>query len=133
MDDTNQFAKKECLYEIPDIYKNPSYEGHPKINIYTCNTCNKKIVSVDVDDGVTPFTIGCTDRQCIGHAYSSFYPRRPKDMPPNEKPTIEGMLSLAEIEWYRPRVLPKDFQDHFLKGGLDKRPRTNAKPVCHKD
>lgn len=102
--------------------------GTPRINIYTCTTCDGKTVTVDVNDGVTPFMIRCrATERCGGDAHSCFY-----RVPPGEhKPTFE---------WYKPtlkkakrldRTWPGTL-DHVRQGGLMLRPRSDAEPVLHK-
>ena len=44
-----------------------------RINRYTCNQCRQSIVTKDVDEGVTPFMIGCQFDHCGGMMTSSFY------------------------------------------------------------
>ena len=119
---------------------------NPRINVYQCKWgCHT--VTVDVDKGVTPFMIPCkfkgrTDRPvdpryigrdgyCIGTAQSSFYPKGPK--PPHIKE--------PEWEWYKPTekwAKKKDkiysgTYDHWKRGGLSLRERTNAEPIYHED
>ena len=107
-----------------------------KLNIYTCNTCGGRIVTVDLVEGTTPFMVGCRVTEhdaklranedglaieelrglwdtlkCKGDMYSSFY-RVPPDAP---EPTWE---------WYKPDA--KEYaklplvtrRDHVDKGGL---------------
>lgn len=86
-------------------------------NIYTCRTCGGKTITVDVDDGVTPFMLGCrasgNEGDCKGMAESSFY-RVPTDTPD------------AAWEWFKPtgseyRKLSREMREHVDKGGLDLR------------
>ena len=89
--------------------------GKGKINVYGCQTCGGKIVTIDLDKGITPFMIGCkATPECDGDMYSSFY---------NVDQSLE-----AEYEWYRPKSVEhypaehrKMMQDHIDKGGLDMR------------
>jgi hypothetical protein len=93
-----------------------SYQG--KINIYTCNK-GHKTVTIDRDDGVTPFIIACPkcDEPPVlgsgsddGFAQSSFY-RVPQNITP-------------EYEWYTPVNLEgfsQEAREHILNGGLVKR------------
>ena len=78
-----------------------------KINMYLCEYgCHN--ITVDVDEGTTPFMIDCQftgrpDRplnpkysrngKCIGMAKSCFYPRLINENEPYPVPTLE---------WYRP-------------------------------
>lgn len=112
----------------------------PRINVYVCEY-NCLTVTVDVDEGVTPFMIKCrrrstkerplnpaltgADGECKGTARSSFYPKGPKPRhigdPTHEwyKPDSLHGLSAAEIQ-------------HVRQGGLLLRPRTDRLPVYHK-
>lgn len=81
-------------------------------NNYKCQKCNGAIVTVDVDDGVTPFAIDCrATEDCDGLMYSSFYSNQ-QSLP-------------AQYEWFKPENFDgyaPDMQEHFRKGGLDIRP-----------
>lgn len=88
-----------------------------KKNIYTCERCHGHIVTVDIDDGVTPFMIACCARpRCNGMMKSSMY-----------RVFDQGMA--ASHEWYRPgptaNLKPGEI-DHVMRGGLLLRP---AKPM----
>lgn len=82
-----------------------------KKNIYTCDKCGGHIVTVDVDDGVTPFMLTCkVDEACDGTMRSSMY-----------RVFDQGMK--ASHEWYRPSPatggrLSASALDHVMKGGL---------------
>lgn len=113
---------------------------NPRINVYVCEYgCHN--VTVDVDEGVTPFFIKCLrkstpDRpiqkkyldengECIGIARSTFYPSGPK--PPH--------IPDPTHEWYRPESLDglsKDEKEHVDQGGLLLRPRTEREPIYHR-
>lgn len=58
-----------------------------KINAYTC-PAGHQTITVDRDEGMTTFMLGCKHPGCTLHAQSSFY-RCPQDLTP-------------EWEWYRP-------------------------------
>lgn len=81
-------------------------------NAYTCDTCNKRIVSVNLHEGVTPFLIGCRANwpgHCMGTAQSEFY-------------GIDQTLP-AEWGWYRPDEaemagLDPATKQHVERGGL---------------
>lgn len=87
-----------------------------KKNIYTCDQCHGHIVTVDVDDGVTPFMISCyAHPRCKGTMRSSGY-------------RVFDQTMAASHEWYRPApvdVKPAEV-DHVLRGGLLLR---EAKPM----
>lgn len=113
----------------------------PRINVYRCEYgCNT--VTVDVDDGVTPFMIKCKaktrpdrpllpgltgpDGECIGTAQSCFYPGGPTPLHIGE-PTHE---------WFKPTMteiggLSAGEQDHVKGGGLLLRERTKREPVFY--
>jgi len=84
-----------------------------KKNIYICQTCGGKIVTIDKDEGTTPFMIDCeVNKECSGYMYSSFY-------------QVDQSLE-PEFEWYMPDsldVYPEEFREtmkeHIDKSGLD--------------
>jgi hypothetical protein len=83
-----------------------SFQG--KLNRYTCRECGGAFVTIDRDDGVTPFMTGCQMRVgCKGPAQSALY-------------RVEQSLRPTH-EWYRPTVLehlrPGERQ-HVEMGGL---------------
>lgn len=86
-------------------------------NIYLCHACGHGFVSIDTDDGVTPFTTGCRRSGCTSVAMSLFY-RCPQEMLANITPAID---------WYRPAaaevaMLSPATREHVDKGGLLLRP-----------
>jgi hypothetical protein len=91
-------------------------------NVYTCQKCGGFTVTVDVDEGVTPFMLRCRasgrEGDCDGTAYSAMYPEgpRPKHIPP------------PAWEWFKPtgseyRKLSAAMKEHVDRGGLDIRKR----------
>ena len=92
-------------------------------NAYFCKNCRKVIITVDVDDGVTPAFIECI--YCKKEFAGSFMYQLP------------GCLHFqieADLEWYKPdkkeyNKLSKGEKDHVDKGGLLYRKRTNKKPI----
>lgn len=87
----------------------------PRINIYTCDTCGGKTVTVDIDDGVTPMMIDCrasgNEGDCLGTAMSAMYRVRP------------GEAGEPQWEWYKPkelamRALSPGMLEHVKMGGL---------------
>lgn len=89
-------------------------------NRYTCQTCNGSIVTVDRDEGVTPFMICCRATPgCRGAMYSSFYRGEPGT------PTYEWRKATpAEYAKSSPEM-----REHFDMGGLDIHALpTDAKP-----
>jgi len=119
--------------------------SEPRINVYVCQKCGGYTVTVDVDEGTTPFMIGCragaiedfgegvavVNNKCKGFAYSSFYPRGPK--PPH--------IGDPKWEWYKPTMTDlasrytgqtlRNMAEHVDKGGLDIRRRTNRPALMH--
>jgi hypothetical protein len=115
----------------------------PRINVYRCQYgCNTS--TVDVDIGVTPFSIKCRSRsrpgrpldpkltgpdgECVGTGNSSFYPKGPR--PP--------WIRDPEWEWYKPTEedlskMSKREADHYRNhtGELALRPRTKKEPIYH--
>lgn len=84
-----------------------------KKNIYFCSECGHGFVTVDRDNGVTPFMTTCDRAPCAAAAYSFFY-RAPQEMLKNIEPAYE---------WYRPSeedLAGKSDQvkDHVARGGL---------------
>jgi hypothetical protein len=83
-----------------------------KKNIYTCEKCGAHIVTVDRDEGTTPFMTRCKADGCEGMMKSSFYRVFDQDMKPSH-------------EWYRAE--PADIakmrnsracHEHARMGGL---------------
>lgn len=97
-----------------------------KFNIYDCKKCGGVTVTQDVDDGVTPFMIGCRAKglgRCKEFAQSRFYRVTPEDV---------DFHGGAQWEWYRPspqalRGMGDEMFRHVARGGLDLR---SIKPRC---
>jgi hypothetical protein len=85
-----------------------SFKG--KQNRYTCQQCGKHIITVDTDEGTTPFMIGCRATVgCKGHMHSSFY---------------SDAVGTPTYEWRKPTYTEfakssRAMQQHFEMGGLD--------------
>lgn len=81
-----------------------------RVNKYTCQVCGNWVVTVDVDDGHTPFMIRCTEtKDCSGMMQSGFY-------------TCEQTLEPA-YEWRKPTKteyfqLPMTAREYVDQGGL---------------
>lgn len=59
-------------------------------NIYVCHSCLGHIVTVDRDEGTTPFTVGCrATAGCRGTMQSSMY-------------RVFDQMIGAKYEWYKP-------------------------------
>ena len=86
-------------------------------NAYICKTCNGVIITVDHDEGVTPFMLLCrATPKCKGAMYSQFY----------RGALVEGSLP-AQFEWRKATYkeyakASKPMQQHFDAGGLDIHP-----------
>ncbi len=99
-------------------------------NVYVCRKCGGHTVTIDRDEGTTPFMITCRagdiitedglriPGSCNGDAHSSFYPPGPR--PPHIEP--------PKWEWYKPDGLEiRDITElntlqHIALGGLLIRP-----------
>jgi len=84
-----------------------------KRNIYLCEDCGHGFVSIDRDDGVTPFMTKCLNADCGKMASSLFYAC--------PQPMLAG--TSPALEWYRPGEpeiagLSPSVADHVRKGGL---------------
>lgn len=83
-------------------------ENKNKINVYTCTSCKHPIVTINLDEGVTPFMIGCPRKECalgkFTDARSSFYNVDQRIIP------VYG--------WYRKKEADPGGLDHHNNGGL---------------
>lgn len=86
-----------------------------RINVYTCKTCGHKTVTIDREDGTTPYIISCD--ACKNEAYSSFYVCSQGLTPTHEwyKPTGKQLTKL-----YDGRTLDA-MMEYVSMGGLDLR------------
>lgn len=103
----------------PAIEPRKSFEGMK--NIYLCSSCGHGFVSLDLDDGTTPFMTSCLNPACKEMASSMFY-RCPQEMLANVQPAIE---------WYKPTKAqmlkkPPHAKHHVEMGGLLSRPFGSA-------
>lgn len=93
-------------------------DGNPtgfkgKVNTYTCDSCDYVTVTVDVDDGVTPFMIGCPAVRCAGGSAKSGMYQVDQNLVPTH-------------EWFKPTDLSgysANHRQHVEMGGLVMRPR----------
>lgn len=86
-----------------------------KINVYICPVCHGNTVTIDRDEGVTPFLLDCRASgetgKCKGMAQSSFY----QAFHPMPEPAWE---------WYKPTdpvelsKMSKAMLIHVAQGGL---------------
>ncbi len=80
-----------------------------RLNRYTCGTCGGSIITVDADDGTTPFTLACRARSgCCGTMLSSCY---------------RGVSGEASFVWRKPTraeyaASGPAMRRHFDLGGL---------------
>lgn len=90
-----------------------------KKNAYICKECNRFIVTVDVDDGVTPFMIKCRAKpDCPGTMYSRCY-----QIDQTLRPTFEWYApDKEEIERLKADGQGQVVRDHIKRGGLMIRP-----------
>lgn len=88
-----------------------------KYNAYTCDTCHKSWVTVDLHEGVTPMFSQCfATNGCRGKGRSAMYPEGGSKPPARLGPVI--------IEWFRPSNLESysyEMQEYLRKGGLARR------------
>lgn len=78
-----------------------------KINVYTCPVGHQTI-TIDRDQGTTPFMMGCKHEGCKQMAQSCMYNNAVQSLTP-------------EYEWYKPldiKKVPKHFVEHVNMGGL---------------
>lgn len=81
-----------------------SYKG--KINVYVCPQGHQTI-TIDKDEGTTPFKLGCRTPNCGQLATSQFY-------------QVDQSL-MPEYEWYKPtdiKKVAKNLKEHVRMGGL---------------
>ena len=80
-----------------------------RLNMYTCRECHGNIVTVDRDEGVTPFMLKCRAWPgCGGPMQSHFY----RGVTERETPTYE---------WFKPTDLTgldEGMREHVERGGL---------------
>lgn len=90
-----------------------------KKNRYCCEVCKKSIITVDRDEGVTPFMLPCMRTEgCKGPMTSRFY-------------QVEDVWPEPVYEWRKPT--PKQYKrmspamrEHIDMGGLEIYPITNV-------
>lgn len=89
-----------------------SFKG--KKNVYMCQECGRGFVTLDVDEGTTPFMTTCIRDTCSGTATSFFY-KAPQEW-------LEKVNHA--VEWYKPTdeaEIATHLQDHVRAGGLLRR------------
>jgi hypothetical protein len=86
--------------------------SNERLNRYRCEKCHKSIVTVDRDEGVTPFMLNCRRTPgCSGQMTSRFY-------------QVESVWGPPTFEWRKPtkkeykRMSPA-MKQHIDQGGLD--------------
>ncbi len=115
----------------------PPAEPGDKVNLYRCSA-GHATVTIDVDEGVTPFMMGCAHKGCDLDSQSAFYPQGVRTLMVLEK------FGQPTHEWYKPTPEQLYMQyshdvhilanmiDHVKRGGLDLRTRTDKPGVKHK-
>lgn len=84
-----------------------------KLNRYTCTTCRGSVITVDRDEGTTPFAMGCRAKDgCDGMMSSAFY---------------RGVTGTPTFEWRKATkeeyaAASDELKMHFAMGGLDIHP-----------
>jgi len=77
-------------------------------NRYDCQVCAKSIITINADDGTTPFMISCrATKDCNGAMYSAMY--------------VIPQTLLPGFEWFKPKSLKgydRYDREHVRKGGL---------------
>ena len=94
-----------------------------RVNVYVCPE-NHASITVDVDEGVTPFITKCLRPGCEQATQSRCYP--------TERP-IPDFIPEPSHEWFKPKLEDcADYdRDHVSRGGLILRPRTDKLPLLH--
>lgn len=97
-------------------------------NVYTCQKCGCFTVTIDTDEGVTPFMLDCRasgrEGDCDGMAESAFYPKGPRPAhipaPSWEWYKVERWEVIGEhrVETREYHNLDPGLKDHVDKGGL---------------
>jgi hypothetical protein len=95
------------------------------LNEYICQRCRKKIVTVEIDEGTTPFMIRC-----------QFCKEQEIKIQPEVRPLMQSRFyqvnqnQIPEYEWFKPHkekdykqyVIDKAHEQHYNLGGLFLRP-----------
>lgn len=84
-----------------------------KRNAYSCLHCGLTIITVDEDEGTTPFMLGCRASGCEGMMQSHFY-RGPNVE--SERPAGYAWRKPSKAEYKRSS---KGMKAHFDAGGLN--------------
>lgn len=93
--------------------------------MYRCRKCGGQIVTMDVDQGVTPFLIGCrADADCDGNMESSFY-----RIPNNPRNIVNFIWRKATAK----EITRMDgwSQQHAEQGGLFLHPNKGEAEACY--
>lgn len=83
-----------------------------KKNVYVCSACGHQTVTIDIDEGTTPFMISCI--KCDEAAYSQFYADGAQGMTPTHewrKPAEKEREELLKLS-------PETLTEHVDRGGL---------------
>lgn len=103
-------------------------QGALRKNAYWCEDCHGYIVTVDIDEGVTPMFLACRVKgepnapgnDCKGTSRSMMYPAEPW---PEKDGFGHPIPTEPTWEWYAPgldeaNALSRDAFEHVQKGGL---------------
>lgn len=86
-----------------------------EVNGWVCEKCGETTYAIHVDDGVTPFYLGCrVPGECDGVGKSMFYPSGPVPF---------DVQRAVAFEWYMPdadeqATLKPEVLEHVEMGGL---------------
>lgn len=89
-----------------------------KKNRYCCEVCKKSIITIDRDEGVTPFMLPCMRTEgCSGPMTSRFY-------------VVEDVWPEPSYEWRKPtpkqyKKMSSAMKQHIDMGGLEIYPITS--------
>lgn len=105
-------------------------ESRGMINVYTCSK-GHETVTLNLDDGTTPFLIGCKFPCCIEVAYSAFYrvdqggTKRPMYVWEKINPTHDECLAMLKKEhkakdWTDEQwdTVTEETLEYYRQGGL---------------
>lgn len=96
-------------------------EAYGKRNAYTCEKCAKVVITEDLEEGVTPFLIGCLATEgCMGMMRSACY-------------RVTGPEIRPHYHWRKPtkqeyKAMSKPMKQHIDQGGLEIYPVVNVEP-----
>lgn len=95
-------------------------QSSERLNRYVCQVCGRSIITIDRDEGVTPFMLNCrATPDCKGDMHSSFY---------------EGVTGQPTHEWRKPTAeeyqnMSQPMRDYIDSGALNIYPLAEANEV----